>query len=61
MGDADDTYDFGFIPKFLELLGRGYDFVTGSRYLNGGDQEITPLHRFFGNPFSPRCSTVSLG
>jgi glycosyltransferase involved in cell wall biosynthesis len=50
MGDADDTYDFGLIPKFLELLGRGYDFVTGSRYLKGGHQEITPLHRFVGNP-----------
>jgi glycosyltransferase involved in cell wall biosynthesis len=50
MGDADDTYDFGLIPKFLELLGRGYDFVTGSRYLNGGQQEITALHRFVGNP-----------
>jgi glycosyltransferase involved in cell wall biosynthesis len=50
MGDADDTYDFGLIPKFLELLGKGYDFVTGSRYLNGGDKAITPLHRFFGNP-----------
>lgn len=51
MGDADDTYDFTLIPRFLELLtGEGYDFVTGSRYLNGGHQHITPLHRFFGNP-----------
>lgn len=51
MGDADDTYDFTLIPRFLELLtGQGYDFVTGSRYLNGGHRHITPLHRFFGNP-----------
>ncbi len=51
MGDADDTYDFTLIPRFLELLtGEGYDFVTGSRYLNGGHQHITPLHRIFGNP-----------
>jgi len=50
MGDADDTYDFALIPKFLELLVKGYDFVTGSRYLNGGDREIAWLHRFFGNP-----------
>jgi glycosyltransferase involved in cell wall biosynthesis len=50
MGDADDTYDFGLIPKFLGLLERGYDFVTGSRFLKGGHQEITPLHRFVGNP-----------
>lgn len=50
MGDADDTYDFGLIPKFLELLEGGHEFVTGSRYLGGGDGEIEPLHRFFGNP-----------
>ena len=51
MGDADDTYDFTLIPRFLELLtAQGYDFVTGSRYLNGGDRHIAPLHRLFGNP-----------
>ena len=51
MGDADDTYDFSLIPKFLDLLrNQGYDFVTGSRYLDGGDKHITGLHRYFGNP-----------
>jgi len=51
MGDADDTYDFTMIPKFLNLLmNEGYNFVTGSRYLDGGDEHITTLHRFFGNP-----------
>ena len=51
MADADDTYDFGLIPKFLDLLRTGYEFVTGSRYLNGGGEHIAPLHRFVGNPF----------
>lgn len=51
MGDADDTYDFTLIPKFLEyLIDRDYDFVTGSRYLDGGHGTIPLLHRFFGNP-----------
>jgi glycosyltransferase involved in cell wall biosynthesis len=50
MGDADDTYDFGLIPRFVQLLEAGNDFVTGSRYLNGGDKAISPLHRFVGNP-----------
>jgi glycosyltransferase involved in cell wall biosynthesis len=51
MGDADDTYDFTLIPKFLDLLrNEGYDFVTGSRYLDGGKEHITPLHRLVGNP-----------
>lgn len=51
MGDADDTYDFSLIPHFLDYLcNKEYDFVTGSRYLGGGDKHITRLHRFFGNP-----------
>ena len=50
MGDADDTYDFRQIPEFLAELKGGADFVTGSRYLGGGDRHITFLHRWFGNP-----------
>jgi glycosyltransferase involved in cell wall biosynthesis len=51
MGDADDTYDFTLIPRFLEALqGEGHQFVTGSRYLGGGEAHITALHRYFGNP-----------
>jgi glycosyltransferase involved in cell wall biosynthesis len=50
MADADDTYDLTRIPDFLELLERGFDFVTGSRYLEGGHANISPLHRVFGNP-----------
>ncbi|MDX2212963.1 MAG: glycosyltransferase family 2 protein [Oculatellaceae cyanobacterium bins.114] len=51
MGDADDTYDFLQIPQFLDCLrNRGYDFVTGSRYLQGGQSTIPVLHRLFGNP-----------
>jgi glycosyltransferase involved in cell wall biosynthesis len=50
MGDADDTYDFSLIPQFVDALARGYDFVTGSRYLRGGDKHVTRLHRFIGNP-----------
>ena len=51
MGDADDTYDFGLIPEFLDkLVNQGYDFVTGSRYIENGHQSIPFLHRFFGNP-----------
>jgi glycosyltransferase involved in cell wall biosynthesis len=51
MGDADDTYDFSLIPEFLKALREdGNAFVTGSRYLGGGDRNITALHRWFGNP-----------
>lgn len=51
MGDADDTYDFNLIPVFLEkLVDQKFDFVTGSRYAEGGDENITFLHRWVGNP-----------
>lgn len=51
MGDADDTYDFTMIPQFIDCLqNKGYDFVTGSRYLGGGHSNITFLHRIVGNP-----------
>lgn len=51
MGDADDMYDFGLIPDFLQkLIDERYDFVTGSRYLHSNTTSIPFLHRFVGNP-----------
>jgi glycosyltransferase involved in cell wall biosynthesis len=62
MGDADDTYDFTMIPQFLHLLENdGIDFVTGSRYLGGGDAHITALHRWFGNPALTRILNLLFG
>jgi glycosyltransferase involved in cell wall biosynthesis len=71
MGDADDTYDFTMIPQFITALHtEGHQFVTGSRYLGGGDAHITALHRYFGNPaltrilnllFSTRYTDVYCG
>jgi glycosyltransferase involved in cell wall biosynthesis len=62
MGDADDTYDFTLIPLFLDALQRdGVQFVTGSRYLGGGDAHITLLHRYFGNPALTRILNFLFG
>lgn len=36
------------IPKLLHGLERGFDFVQGSRYLQGGTWENMPLHRVIG-------------
>ena len=36
MGDADDSYDFGEIPSFVEKLREGYDLVQGCRLPSGG-------------------------
>ncbi len=51
MGDADDSYDFTQIGRFVERLQAGADVVMGNR-LKG---EIKPgampwLHRWVGNP-----------
>ena len=36
MGDADDSYDFLQIPKFVARLREGYDLVQGCRLSSGG-------------------------
>jgi glycosyltransferase involved in cell wall biosynthesis len=51
MGDADLTYDFGDIPRFLEQLEEGADFVVGSRLRGRMEPGAMPwLHRHLGNP-----------
>jgi len=51
MGDADGTYDFSEIPRFVEQLETGADLVLGTR-LNGTIQPgaMPWLHRYVGNP-----------
>ncbi len=51
MGDADDSYDFTDVPRFVEKLREGYDVVMGNRFRGGIKPGAMPaLHRFFGNP-----------
>lgn len=51
MGDADASYDFGDIPKFLEQLRAGSDLVMGNRFRGGIHKGAMPfLHRNLGNP-----------
>jgi glycosyltransferase involved in cell wall biosynthesis len=54
MGDADDSYDFGEIPRFVERLREGYDLVQGCRLPRGGGRVLPGamplLHRWIGNP-----------
>ena len=62
MGDADDTYDFTLIPEFLgKMTEERFDFVTGSRYLGGGEAHISALHRVFGNPALTRLLNLLFG
>ena len=51
MGDADDSYDFSELPRFVEKWKEGYEVVMGNRFAG----EIRPgampwLHRYVGNP-----------
>jgi hypothetical protein len=51
MGDADDSYDFTDVPRFVEKLREGYDVVMGNRFRGGiKPGAMPPLHKYFGNP-----------
>lgn len=51
MGDADQSYDFGLLLRFIEQARAGSKFVMGSR-LRGSIESgaMPPLHRFLGTP-----------
>ncbi|HKI25788.1 MAG TPA: glycosyltransferase family 2 protein [Candidatus Sulfotelmatobacter sp.] len=59
MGDADDSYDFGHLPRFVEQLRGGAELVMGNRF-RGGIQPnaMPPLHRYFGNPMLTRLGRL---
>jgi glycosyltransferase involved in cell wall biosynthesis len=51
MGDADGSYDFMEIDRFLTRLREGYDLVMGNRFKGGIAAGAMPrLHRWLGNP-----------
>jgi glycosyltransferase involved in cell wall biosynthesis len=50
MADADLTYDFGEIPRFVEQLEAGADLVMGDRMDNIHPGAMPWLHRYVGNP-----------
>jgi glycosyltransferase involved in cell wall biosynthesis len=50
MGDADLTYDFREIPRFVEKLHEGAELVIGDRMDNIHPGAMPWLHRYVGNP-----------
>ena len=65
MGDADDSYDFLELPKFVAELRQGHDIVQGCRLPWGGGT-IQPgampwSHRYVGNPLFSRMARVMFG
>jgi hypothetical protein len=55
MGDADESYDFAEIPRFLAQLRGGAELVQGCRLPSGGGRTLPEAmpwsHRWIGNPF----------
>ena len=54
MADADLTYDFNEIPRFVRELEEGADFVVGDRMDNIHPGAMPWLHRYVGNPMLTR-------
>src|SRR5919108_5889763 len=54
MGDADLTYDFREIPRFIEHLEDGADLVMGDRMDNIHPGAMPWLHKHVGNPIMSR-------
>jgi glycosyltransferase involved in cell wall biosynthesis len=54
MADADLTYDFGEIPRFLAELEAGADMVIGDRMQNIHPGAMPWHHRYIGNPLLSR-------
>jgi glycosyltransferase involved in cell wall biosynthesis len=50
MADADLTYDFGEIPRFVTELQAGAELVMGDRMDNIQPGAMPWLHRYVGNP-----------
>jgi glycosyltransferase involved in cell wall biosynthesis len=65
VGDADDSYDFGELPRFVDKLRQGYALVQGCRLPAGGGT-VRPgampfLHRWLGNPLFSLLARLMFG
>jgi len=62
MGDADASYDFGHIARFLEQLRKNSDLVMGNRFKGGIERDAMPLlHQYLGNPVLTRLGRLFFG
>jgi len=51
MADADDSYKFEHLARFLDSLQQGADLVMGNRFKGNIEPNAMPfLHRYLGNP-----------
>ena len=65
MGDADDSYDFLEVPRFVEKLREGHDLVQGCRLPSGGGRVLPGamplLHYWLGNPLFSAIARLFFG
>ncbi len=60
--DADMSYDFADIPRFLDALREGADVVIGSRFRGGIEPDAMPwLHRHLGTPCMTWAANLFFG
>lgn len=51
MGDADDSYDFSALDRYVDALRQGFHLVMGNRFKGGIAPGAMPfLHKYLGNP-----------
>ncbi len=55
MADADLTYDFDEIPRFVAALEDGAEMVIGDRMDNIQPGAMPWLHQYVGNPILTGC------
>lgn len=65
MGDADESYDFREVPRFVEKLREGHDLVQGCRLPSGGGRVMPGampfLHYWLGNPLFSSIARLWFG
>jgi hypothetical protein len=61
MADADLTYDFRDIPRFVEQLEDNGQFVIGNRMANIHPGAMPWLHRYVGNPLLTGILNIFFG
>lgn len=57
--DADLQHDPNDIPKFLQKINEGYEFVQGSRYAKGGANKISLARQVFSIGMSLTCRLLT--
>jgi hypothetical protein len=62
MADADASYHFEHLPRFLPKLNDGYDLVMGNRFAGAIEPgAMPPLHKYLGNPVLSAVGRIFFG